>query len=242
VKGPRPATAREYLGPFYLGSNETVNNGIYTGDARDLAKGIPDESVDLIFCDPPYGLDSLWCYEWVASEARRILRPEGWLLAMCGSMYLNQVMHLLSKWMHYFWEFHVALGGRGAVWFRRGNNAIPIVVKSKPLLAFCQKDQWPLPRTSVLGTFGGTGEDKRYHIWGQDETSARYYIDCFTEQDDIVCDPFCGGGTTPAMARVLGRRYLCFEIDPVVARRARDRVRLTQPPLFVPEPEQAPLF
>ena len=54
----------------------------------------------------------------------------------------------------------------------------------------------------------------------------------------IVFDPFTGGGTVPAVCKMLGRRYLAFEIDPEVAQRARDRVRDTQPPLFVPEPEQ----
>ena len=35
------------LGPYDL-------NTIITGDARELAKAIPDESVDLIFTDPVY--------------------------------------------------------------------------------------------------------------------------------------------------------------------------------------------
>jgi hypothetical protein len=33
-------------------------------------------------------------------------------------------------------------------------------------------------------------------------------------------------------------QYLAFEIDPSTAEMARERVRNTQPPLFVPEAEQ----
>jgi len=40
------------------------------------------------------------------------------------------------------------------------------------------------------------------------------------------------------MAHQLGMHYLAFEIEPDVAERARERVRNTQPPLFVMEPEQ----
>ena len=40
---------------------------------------------------------------------------------------------------------------------------------------------------------------------------------------------------------MLGRRYLAFEIDPDTAEMARERVRMTQPPLFVPEPQQLEL-
>lgn len=44
--------------------------------------------------------------------------------------------------------------------------------------------------------------------------------------------------------KVLGRQYLAFEIDPLVAEQARQRVRETQAmmPAMVPVPEQAVLF
>jgi DNA modification methylase len=42
------------LGPYKLGFNSDENVGIYTGDARELSRAIPDESVDLIFTDPVY--------------------------------------------------------------------------------------------------------------------------------------------------------------------------------------------
>lgn len=66
-------------------------NQIVTGDARELAKRIPDESVDLVIADPPYFeiTSSLWdsqwasrdawadwCLEW-ASEIVRVLKPNG---------------------------------------------------------------------------------------------------------------------------------------------------------------------
>jgi len=53
-----------------------------------------------------------------------------------------------------------------------------------------------------------------------------------------VVDPFTGGGTVPAVCKMLGRQYLAFEIDPATADTARERVRNTQPPLFTVLPEQ----
>jgi hypothetical protein len=41
---------------------------------------------------------------------------------------------------------------------------------------------------------------------------------------------------------MLGRNYLAFEIDEATADAARERVLLTQPPLFVPQPEQLELM
>ena len=68
------------LGPYELGPNNTPENGIYTGDARELAKEIPDESVDLIFTDPPYKKQFQYLYEWLPGEAARVLKQDGFVL------------------------------------------------------------------------------------------------------------------------------------------------------------------
>ncbi len=52
-------------------------------------------------------------------------------------------------------------------------------------------------------------EDK----WGQDETTARYYIDCFSREGDLVVDYFLGGGTTAIVSKKLNRRFIGFELD-----------------------------
>jgi len=93
-------------------------------------------------------------------------------------------------------------------------------------MAYTRKDaEDALPNTQVLSVWLGGGEDKRYHIWGQDESQARYYIDCFSAKDDIVLDLCAGGGTTPYIAHKLERRYLAFEIDAEIAEMARGRVK-----------------
>jgi hypothetical protein len=45
-------------------------------------------------------------------------------------------------------------------------------------------------------------------------------------------------GTVPAVCKQLNRQYLAFEIDPVTADLARQRVANTQPPLPIIYPEQ----
>lgn len=58
--------------------NDTSARGVELiyGDAIELAKShIPDGSVDLIFTDPPYPKEYHYCYEWLAYEAVRVLKP-----------------------------------------------------------------------------------------------------------------------------------------------------------------------
>ncbi|GBQ05649.1 site-specific DNA-methyltransferase [Saccharibacter floricola] len=49
-----------------------------------------------------------------------------------------------------------------------------------------------------------------------------------TTVDDVVLDPFCGTGTTPAVAKRLGRRYLAIERHPDYVKAAEQRLEETQ--------------
>jgi len=220
----------ETLGPYPL-------NSIITGDARQLAPAIPDNSVDLIFTDPPYGKKYLLLYSWLAEFAHRVLKPNGFCLAMCGGLYLNQVLRSMDCHLDFFWLYDIRLIGWAAslIW-PYGNQRVNIISRVRRVVAYCKGAG--LPRTSTLTLFDGKGADKRYHAWGQDETSTRYYVDCFSDVGDLVVDPFCGGGTTPAMCRVLRRSYVAFEIDSEVAEIAQKRVCEIQPLLFLPPTEQ----
>jgi adenine specific DNA methylase Mod len=68
------------------------------------------------------------------------------------------------------------------------------------------------------------GEEKSHHDWQQSQAEAQYWIDKLTTKGQIVCDPFLGGGTTAAAAKLLGRKWVGFEIDEATARIAAGRV------------------
>ena len=220
-----------------LGDYELDN--IYTGDARELAKGIPDASVDLIFCDPPYIKEYIHLYGWLAETAARILKPNGFLFAYAGVYWKWNVMRLMSEHMDYWFDMVLYNTGNSPVMWNKN-----VVSRYKSILVYSRKGETPKARVMALSYWMGGGEDKRYHTWGQDESSTRYYIDCFSAIGDIVFDPFVGGGTTAAMCKLLQRRWLAFEVDPATADVARDRMLNYQPPLFVLEHQQAemPMF
>ena len=215
-------------------------NNIITGDCRELIKDVADQSVDLIFTDPPYLTEYLYLYEWLASEAPRILKPSGFMAAYVGIYHLANVIKLIGDKMEFFVELVIFGKGNGAmIWNRR------TIGRHKSILLYRPNGGTGAPRCNIVSLFNGSGQDKRYHIWGQDETSARYYIDSLSQIGDLVLDPFCGGGTTPAMCKVLRRNCLAFEVIPATADIARARVANQQMPLIelgrlndhVPTPE-----
>lgn len=181
---------------------------------------IADNSIDLIFTDPPYPREYLPCYQWLAWEAARVLKPGGFMFAMAGGYFLNKIYSMFESVpaMSYFWEFHHRSNGDAPyIWPRF------VVAKTKVILAYVKGDGLPRIK-SVLSMFESTRKSKQFHHWGQDVESARYYIDCFSAEGDIVLDPFIGGGTTAVACGLIGRKCLAFDIDMSAVITSRDRV------------------
>jgi len=167
---------------------------------------IPDNSVDLIFTDPPYHDRFIHLYSWLSEEAARVLKPGGFCLAMCGGMRLNENMRRLEEKLQWFWNYEVFMQEVSTViWPKR------TVARNKPIVALSKGDG--MPRCNVLSGLQGGGNDKQYHRWGQDVASARYFIDCFSKKGDLVLDPFIGGGTTLIASELIGRRCIGFDVD-----------------------------
>lgn len=220
------------LGPYLLGPNATAENGIYTGDARLLAEAIPDNSIDLIFTDPPYPKEYLPLYGWLAETAARVLKPGGSLFAMSGGYWFLEVLDLMRPHLDYHWLCCMYQPSVNST-FRSFPKRLDVYWK--PILWFT--------KGKYTGPFLADGintsiPDKRFHKWGQPERWAFTFLERF-RTDVVILDPFVGGGTVPATCKMLGRhRWLAFEIEPDVAERARQRVRDTQPPLPIIMPSQ----
>jgi len=215
-----------HLGPYHLGPNDTPENGIYTGDARELAKAIPDESVDLIFTDPVY--DRTDDYRWLAETAARVLKPDRACLVWCGIGYLPETLQaLLDGGLSYKWQM---VAGRP-----RGFHSRYCMNKTfsnwQSLLWFEKNESWPLLTISDLVFSNNPGSMMFHKEWAKNVNPFLHWIRRFTDEQAVIADVFSGGGTVPAVCKSLGRRYLAFEIMPDVAEMARQRVRNTQPPL-----------
>jgi DNA modification methylase len=203
------------IGPYEL-------DQIYQGDCRELSRHIPDHSIDLIFTDPPYLKEYLYLYDWLADEAPRVLKPNGFLLTYVGGYWKDKVMTSLGRNMEYFYDYIVWEPEYGPILWQRKT-----ITRCKSIMAYRQVGSIGLPRTTVLGVWLGSEQDKRYHVWGQDESEARYFIDCFSKRGDLVLEPFSGGGTTPAICKLINRSFVAFEIDPSAADVSRSRVDTT---------------
>ena len=81
------------------------------------------------------------------------------------------------------------------------------------------EDTWHIPR--VNGTFR---ERQGWHTCQMPEQILARIIRTCSRPRDKVLDPFVGSGTTPAVAKKLGRRFIGFELSDDYATRARQRI------------------
>ena len=82
------------------------------------------------------------------------------------------------------------------------------------------EDTWYFPR--VAGTFK---ERAGFHGCQMPEQLLGRIIRCCSHEGDLVLDPFSGSGTTLAVAKKLGRRWLGFELSKEYAQQTRQRLR-----------------
>jgi site-specific DNA-methyltransferase (adenine-specific) len=80
-------------------------------------------------------------------------------------------------------------------------------------------DTWYFPR--VCGTFK---ERSGWHGCQMPEQLLGRIIRASSHEDDVVLDPFSGSGTTLAVAKKLGRRFIGLELSEQYAKRIDDRL------------------
>jgi site-specific DNA-methyltransferase (adenine-specific) len=215
------------LGPYEL-------NQIYTGDARELSKSIPDESVDLIFTDPVY--QHIGDYLWLSDLAQRILKPSSACLMWQGQQWLEKtVLALAAGPLTYRWLFGWYASNNMQMVGKVGRNLAPLLWYEKghsnPITAV---------REVVDAPIMPGGPD---HKWSKRPEAISHYLSRFTKPGDVVFDPFTGGGTVPSMCKKLGRDFLAFEIEVDTADKARGRVDRTPIMMaFESAYEQTPLL
>jgi 16S rRNA G966 N2-methylase RsmD len=180
---------------------------IHLGDFREIGDRIPDNSVDLIFTDPPYDRAAIKLFDGLGEFANRVLRPGGSLVFYLGQIQLPEAIRILSTHLRYWWCCSCYHSGTTLLRM----NEYGIVNGWKPMLWFVKETRGD-KETFINDVATGTKE-KSHHEWQQSESEALYFIEKLTKPGDLVVDPFCGGGTTPAVCEKVNRKWLAFEID-----------------------------
>lgn len=201
-----------------LKATSPETEGIIVGDFREKGEMVGDETVQLIFTDPPYDEEAVVLYGDLAKFAARILIPGGLCLAYAGHSFLPDIYRAMDEHLEYVWTFAIQHSG-GDLRFRKWklqNKWKPVLCFGKPPVK-CWWDWFPDMSTG--------SREKDAHPWQQAENEAEHFINSLSRPGALICEPFCGGGTTCVAAGRLGRKFVAFEINEESARKAAARLR-----------------
>jgi modification methylase len=168
---------------------------------------------------------------WVIGSYHNIFRV-GTILQDLGFWILNDVVWRKSNPMpnfrgRRFTNAHETLiwaarepGGKGYTFnyeaLKAGNDDVQ--VRSDWMLALCTGEE------RLKG-----GDGKKLHPTQKPEALLARVILATSRPDDLVLDPFCGTGTTGAVAKRLGRRFVGIERDAGYAAAAQTRIASVAP-------------
>jgi DNA modification methylase len=246
------------------------DNTIILGDCIEVLKKIPNDSIDLIFADPPYnmqlknalyrpnntkvdGVDDHWdkfcsfteyddfCIAWLA-ECRRILKETGsiWIIGSYHNIFrvgniilnlgfwiLNDVTWYKTNPMPNFLGTRFTNATETLLWCSKSKNCKKYTFNHKIMKKYNGDKQM----TSVwqiglcIGEERIKGADgKKAHSTQKPEELLKRVLLSSTNKNDLVLDPFFGTGTTGAVAKKLGRRFIGIEREPEYIEIAKKRI------------------
>ena len=208
---------------------DKIKNTIICGDALLELKKFPDESIDLVLTDPPYGTktnqrgDSFMIGEFsnilplVLPEIYRVLKPNG--AFYCFTSW-TQMSEWLLRFQQYFklqnlliWDKKRHSGCYSPSSWQFTWEGIFFGIKGKRKIRKYQKD--------VL-----ISEEKGKRIAMQKPVDiVEKLIEASSDEGMVILDPFIGSGTTAVACKQLKRNFIGIEISPEYCKIANERLR-----------------
>jgi site-specific DNA-methyltransferase (adenine-specific) len=204
------------------------DRGLLLGDCVSLLNTLPDNSIDTIITDPPYGLDYQSTHKIIADnkipndgieEAVTVL--DAALSAAQTKLKANSHVYIFTSWKTYHRMLPIVKRYLQVfnllVWKKNNWTAGDLAANYghvHELIIFAGNGTCTLsqPATNVLH-FDRVAENARLHPTEKPLPLLEYLISQSTKPGDTVLDMFMGVGSTCLAARNTGRRYIGIEID-----------------------------
>ena len=235
--------------------NTIDNYLLMNGDCMEKLKEVPDGSIDLILCDPPYNLAKYSTgnmkFDWrseinndVAKWDLKELAPSDFLdefkrvLSPTGNIFIFTSYNLIGKWHEAFdSEFDTF---QFMVWHK--TNPVPNIRKSSFLnsceLIVCMWNKghtWNFTKQNEMHNFiespicmGNERLKSPKHPTQKPLKVLEHIINIASSENDLVLDMFMGVASTGVAARLLNRRFIGIEIDDEYYAASEKRMRETE--------------
>ena len=178
---------------------------------------------------------------WVIGSYHNIFRV-GAILQDLGFWILNDVVWRKSNPMPNFRGRRFTNAHETLIWAARDASAKGYTFNYEALKAGNEdvqvRSDWTLALCTGEERLKG-GDGKKLHPTQKPEALLARVILASSRPDDLVLDPFCGTGTTGAVAKRLGRRFVGIEREQAYAKAGQKRIDAVRP---LPDASLAPFM
>jgi len=228
------------------------NEWINTVQPIDCLKGLselPDDSIDLIIADPPYGISKelnckgqrlgttakldfnygewdVFNKEWFETA---IKKTNGWIMTFCAKKDVGFFIDDLEK--------NKFVGIDVVVWQKP--DPLPLNAKTRFLNAWeaivvgkKSGGTWNSNYEHNIIKYQAPKGKSRIHPTQKPLSLLKKLIELSTNKGDLVLDPFMGSGTTAVACIELDRKYIGFEKSKKYCKMAEKRIKSTTKSLF----------
>ena len=227
-------------------------NRIYNMDCLEGMKKVPDESVDMILCDLPYGItdhawDTIIPFDKLWEAYERIIKPKAAIVLTANLGFTNQVINSNLKLYKYKW---IWIKNNATNYINANNRPMSkfeeILIFSKGKTANNPEIQMKyFPQGLIRKVDGGyTNYPKdvlnfkrdiyTFHPTQKPLALFEYLIKTYTKEGELVMDNCMGSGTTAVACLNTNRRYIGFETNKDYYEKSLERIKsnVTQLTLF----------
>ena len=222
--------AKELIGSLEL-------NRIYQMDCIDGMRLLPDDCVDLVIADPPYGIDFHSNHRKKSElKTTRGIYNDGTDNNEFLAAVLSEVNRVLKPNSHIYWftrwdrialqqpliERYFKLKN-SLVWMKNNwsmGDLTGAYAGQYESILFAQKGRRKLNevdgkrRHSDVLQFDRVPANKLRHSHEKPAGLIEFLIRKSSIEGEVILDPFCGSGTTAVCARRLRRNFITFEVEP----------------------------
>ena len=193
---------------------EDFINKIIQGNCLEVMKDIPDKSIDLVLTDPPYGLGIDGQKESFSKNLKHNRKKHefmGWDNNIPSKEYFDEIFRISKNqiiWGGNYFVERLNDGHKGWLVWDKGQHGLTM---SDGELAYTSFDKplriFTYNRVELL-------KDGAWHPTMKPLILMKWCVELFSNEEQIILDPFLGSGTTAVACKHLKRNFIGIEIFP----------------------------
>ena len=202
---------------------------IVCGDCLELMKELPDKSVDLVLTDPPYGINE--------NREKRLSRGNlthcidygtfDWDITRINEIYFKEIFRISKNQIifggNYYTDYELPEASCWIIWDK---------VNGDTDFSDCELAWTSFKTATRKFTWQWSGmlqedmkhKEKRLHPSMKPLQLFNWIIYNYSNENDLICDPFIGSGTTAVACIRTNRNFIGMEISPEYCEIANKRI------------------